>query len=140
MFNCFDMMNVLGQEGDGVVVVEVCGEIEVDLVICCVILIGVGCVFFVGGDVKVMCDCIGVFVGLLYIVCEGYCCNIYCIVKLFYNFEVLLIVVVNGVVIGLGCDVVCMVDVWIVLDKVKFGVMFFKLGLIFGDGGVWLLL
>lgn len=104
------------------------------------ILMGVGKVFFVGGNVKVMKEKEGSFVGLGVCIVDGYWCGIYVIVKFVWNIEVLVIVVVNGLVIGLGNDVVCLVDMCIVFDSVVFGVIFFKVGFVFGDGGVWLLL
>ncbi|MEC7290853.1 MAG: enoyl-CoA hydratase-related protein, partial [Pseudomonadota bacterium] len=134
-----DMMNALGQEGDGAAVVEACGEIEADPAIRCAILTGAGRAFSAGGDVKAMRDRTGAFAGSPYTVREGYRRNIHRIVKSLYNLEVPLIAAVNGAAIGLGCDVACMADVRIASDKAKFGVTFLKLGLIPGDGGAWLL-
>ena len=128
-----DMMNALGQEGDGAAVAEACAEIEADPTIRCAILTGEG------GDVKAMRDRTGAFGGSPYNVREGYRRNIHRIVKSLYNLETPLIAAVNGAAIGLGCDVACMADVRIASDKAKFGVTFLKLGLIPGDGGAWLL-
>ena len=134
-----DMMNALGQEGDGAAVVAACAEIEADPDIRCAILTGAGRAFSAGGDVKAMRDRQGAFAGSPYNVREGYRRNIHQIVKSLYNLEVPLIAAVNGAAIGLGCDVACMADVRISSDKAKFGVTFLKLGLIPGDGGAWLL-
>ncbi len=134
-----DMMNALGQEGDGAAVVAACAEIEADPDIRCAILTGSGRAFSAGGDVKAMRDRQGAFAGSPYNVREGYRRNIHQIVKSLYNLEVPLIAAVNGAAIGLGCDVACMADVRISSDKAKFGVTFLKLGLIPGDGGAWLL-
>ena len=134
-----EMMNALGQEGDGAAVVAACQEIEADPAIRVAILTGSGRAFSAGGDVKAMRDRTGAFAGSPYSVREGYRRNIHRIVKALYNLEVPLIAAVNGAAIGLGCDVACMADVRIASDRAKFGVTFLKLGLIPGDGGAWLL-
>jgi len=134
-----EMMNALGQEGDGADVLAACQEIEADPAIRAAILTGAGRAFSAGGDVKAMRDRTGAFAGSPYDVREGYRRNIHRIVKALYMLEVPLIAAVNGAAIGLGCDVSCMADVRIASDKAKFGVTFLKLGLIPGDGGAWLL-
>ncbi|MEM8634025.1 MAG: crotonase/enoyl-CoA hydratase family protein [Pseudomonadota bacterium] len=134
-----DMMNALGQEGDGVAAASVCAEISADRNIRAAILTGAGRAFSAGGDVKAMRDRTGAFEGTPYEVQEGYRRNIHPIVKSLYNLEVPLIAAVNGAAIGLGCDVACMADLRIASDRAKFGVTFLKLGLIPGDGGAWLL-
>lgn len=134
-----DMMNALGQEGDGVDVVAACAEIEADAAIRCTILTGEGRAFSAGGDVKAMKSRTGAFGGSPYSIREGYRRNIHQIVKALYNLETPLVAAVNGPAIGLGCDVACMADIRIASDKAKFGVTFLKLGLIPGDGGAWLL-
>ena len=100
-----DMMNALGQEGDGADVAAACAEIEADPSIRCAILTGAGRAFSAGGDVKAMRDRKGAFAGSPYNVREGYRRNIHQIVKSLYNLEVPLIAAVNGAAIGLGCEV-----------------------------------
>ncbi|MAN73551.1 MAG: enoyl-CoA hydratase [Henriciella sp.] len=134
-----DMMNALGQEGDGPAVTAACAEIEADPDIRVAILTGEGRAFSAGGDVKAMRDKTGAFGGSPNQIRNGYRRNIHMVVKSLYNLEVPLISAVNGAAIGLGCDVACMADVRIASDKAKFGVTFLKLGLIPGDGGAWLL-
>lgn len=134
-----DMMNALGQEGDGAAVAAACAEIEDDPAIRVAILTGEGRAFSAGGDVKAMRDRTGAFAGSPYSVREGYRRNIHRIVNSLYNLEIPLVAAVNGAAIGLGCDVACMADVRIASETAKFGVTFLKLGLIPGDGGAWLL-
>lgn len=134
-----DILNPLGQAGDGEAVRAVCQEIEADTSIRCAILTGAGRAFSAGGDVKAMKERSGAFGGSPYDVREGYRRNIHLIVKSLYNLEVPLIAAVNGAAIGLGCDVACMADIRIASEKAKFGVTFLKLGLIPGDGGAWLM-
>ena len=134
-----EIMNPLGQQGDGEAVRAVCQEIEADTSIRCAVLTGAGRAFSAGGDVKAMRERSGAFGGSPYDVREGYRRNIHLIVKSLYNLEVPLIAAVNGAAIGLGCDVACMADIRLASDKAKFGVTFLKLGLIPGDGGAWLL-
>lgn len=134
-----DMMNALGQEGDGPTIAAACAEIEADPEIRCAVLTGAGRAFSAGGDVKAMRDKTGAFGGSPHLIREGYRRNIHMIVKSIYNLEVPLISAINGPAIGLGCDVACMADIRIASEKAKLGVTFLKLGLIPGDGGAWLL-
>ena len=134
-----EMMNALGQEGDGAEVAAVCAEIEADPAVRCTILTGEGRAFSAGGDVKAMKARTGAFGGSPYDIREGYRRNIHRVVTALYNLETPLVAAVNGPAIGLGCDVACMADIRIASDKAKFGVTFLKLGLIPGDGGAWLL-
>jgi len=121
-----EILNPLGQAGDGEAVRAVCQEIEADPALRCAVLTGAGRAFSAGGDVKAMRERSGAFAGSPNDVREGY-------------LEVPLIAAVNGPAIGLGCDVACMADIRIASERAKFGVTFLKLGLIPGDGGAWLL-
>lgn len=134
-----DIMNPLGQAGDGPAFAKVCADIEADTSIRCAVITGAGRAFSAGGDVKAMKNRTGAFGGSPYDIREGYRKNIHMIVKALYNLEVPLIAAVNGAAIGLGCDVACMADIRIASEKAKFGVTFLKLGLIPGDGGAWLM-
>ena len=134
-----DIMNPLGQAGDGEAFEKVCRDIEDDPAIRCAILTGAGKAFSAGGDVKAMKNRTGAFGGSPDNIRQGYRKNIHRIVKSLYNLEVPLIAAVNGAAIGLGCDVACMADIRIASSKAKFGVTFLKLGLIPGDGGAWLM-
>ncbi len=134
-----EMMNALGQDGDGAAVAAVCAEIEANPAIRCAILTGAGRAFSAGGDVKAMKEKSGAFGGKPHDIRDGYRRNIHRIVKSIYNLEVPLISAINGPAIGLGCDVACMADIRIAADTAKMGVTFLKLGLIPGDGGAWLL-
>ncbi len=134
-----DMMNALGQQGDGEAVAAVCAKVDADPDIRCAILTGEGRAFSAGGDIKAMKARTGAFAGSAYDIREGYRRNIHQAVKAIYNLEVPLIAAVNGPAIGLGCDVACLADMRIASEKAKFGVTFLKVGLIPGDGGAWLL-
>ena len=134
-----DMLNALGQEGDGPAVAAACAEITADTAIRCVILTGAGRAFSAGGDVKAMRDKTGAFGGSPNDVREGYRRNIHLIVRSLYNLETPVVSAINGAAIGLGCDVACMGDVRIASRSAKLGVTFLKLGIIPGDGGAWLL-
>lgn len=134
-----DILNPLGQAGDGETFQRICNEIEDDDSIRAAILTGSGRAFSAGGDVKAMKNRTGAFGGSPNDVRQGYRKNIHRIVKSLYNLEVPLIAAVNGAAIGLGCDVACMADIRIASEKAKFGVTFLKLGLIPGDGGAWLM-
>jgi enoyl-CoA hydratase/carnithine racemase len=134
-----EMLNALGQQGDGPAIAAVCADIVADASIRVAILTGAGKAFSAGGDVKAMKERSGAFSGQPQDVREGYRRNIHLIVRSLYNLEVPLIAAVNGAAIGLGCDVACMADIRIAADTARMGVTFLKLGLIPGDGGAWLL-
>ena len=134
-----EILNPLGQAGDGLEFEGLCREIEEDSNIRCAVLTGAGRAFSAGGDVKAMKNRTGAFGGSPEQIRQGYRKNIHRIVTSLYNLEVPTIAAVNGAAIGLGCDVTCMADIRIASEKAKFGVTFLKLGLIPGDGGAWLL-
>lgn len=134
-----DRMNPLGLDGDGAAFKAACEDIETDKSIRCAVLTGEGRAFSAGGDLKAMKDRSGAFGGSVSDRREGYTKNIHVIVKSLYNLEVPLIAAVNGPAIGLGCDVACMADIRIASEKARFGMPFLRLGIIPGDGGVWLL-
>lgn len=51
--------------------------------------------------------------------------------------DCLVIVVVNGFVVGWGMEFVLFVDICVVFENVKFGELFIKCGLIIDVGGLW---
>ncbi|MDR7156431.1 enoyl-CoA hydratase/carnithine racemase [Sphingobium xenophagum] len=57
----------------------------------------------------------------------------------FERLEVPIVAAVNGPAIGAGCDVACMCDIRVAGKSATFAESFVKVGLIPGDGGVWLL-
>lgn len=134
-----EIMNPLGQPGDGDEFARVCREINRDNSVRCVILTGAGRAFSAGGDVKAMRDRSGAFSGSPPAISDGYRENIHVMLRALYGLRVPLIAAVNGPAIGLGCDVACLADMRIASEKAKFGVTFLKLGIIPGDGGTWIL-
>ncbi|MEL6485571.1 MAG: enoyl-CoA hydratase-related protein, partial [Pseudomonadota bacterium] len=137
--NRADIMNPLGNPGDGDAFARICSEINRDLDIRCVVLTGAGRAFSAGGDVKAMRDKSGTFGGTPPAISDGYRENIHVMLRALYGLRVPLIAAVNGPAIGLGCDVACLADMRIASEKAKFGVTFLKLGIIPGDGGTWIL-
>jgi len=134
-----DVMNALGEDGDGAAFEAVCAEIAADRSIGCAILTGRGRAFSAGGNIKAMADRAGAFSGAPHAIRDRYRGNIHRIARALYALETPVVAAVNGAAIGLGCDVACMADIRIAADSAKFGVTFLKLGLIPGDGGSWLL-
>lgn len=134
-----DVMNALGDDGDGAAFEAVCAEIAADRSLGCVILTGRGRAFSAGGNVKAMADKAGSFSGAPHVIRDRYRTNIHRIARALHALETPMIAAVNGAAIGLGCDVACMADIRIASEHAKFGVTFLKLGLIPGDGGAWLL-
>ncbi|MEO1730791.1 MAG: crotonase/enoyl-CoA hydratase family protein [Pseudomonadota bacterium] len=137
--NRAEVMNPLGNPGDGDEFARVCREINRDDATRCVILTGAGRAFSAGGDVKAMRDKSGTFGGSAPAISDGYRENIHVMLRALYSLRVPLIAAVNGPAIGLGCDVACLADIRIASETAKFGVTFLKLGIIPGDGGTWIL-
>jgi len=134
-----EIMNPLGNPGDGDEFAQTCRELNRDTEVRCVILTGAGRAFSAGGDVKAMRDKSGTFGGTPPAISDGYRENIHVMLRALYGLRVPLIAAVNGPAIGLGCDVACLADMRIASEKAKFGVTFLKLGIIPGDGGTWIL-
>ena len=134
-----EIMNPLGQAGDGDEFAAACDAINRDLDVRCVILTGAGQAFSAGGDIKAMKSRSGSFGGTPPGISDSYRDNIHRMLRALYGLRVPLISAVNGPAIGLGCDVACLGDLRIASDKAKFGVTFLKLGLVPGDGGTWIL-
>lgn len=110
MMNCLYVVNVLFVD----VIWCLCNEFVMfddNLLICVIVICGVGeCVFSVGvdfGDFEI-CG--------MQLMC-GFVCNVY---ELILELCKLIIVVVNGYVIGGGCEIVFVCDLWIVVDNVIF--------------------
>lgn len=100
-----------------------------DLELCVVIIIGGGeKFFFVGWDLKVVVEGevldvdfgFGGFVGLIEI----------------FDFDKLVIVVVNGYVFGGGFELVLVVDFIVCVENVSFVLLEVKFGIVFDSGGV----
>ena len=134
-----ESMNALGQAGDGDAFAAACDAINGDSNIRCAILTGAGRAFSAGGDVKAMQNRTGNFAGSPTDIADGYRNNIHRILRALYNLRVPLIAAINGPAIGLGGDLACLADMRIASTSAMFGVTFFKLGLVPGDGGTWLL-
>lgn len=134
-----ETMNPLGAPGDGDQFVQACNEINRDMDVRCVILTGAGRAFSAGGDIKAMQSRSGTFGGSTPSISDGYRDNIHLMLRALYGLRVPVIAAVNGPAIGLGCDMACLGDIRIASEKAKFGVTFLKLGIIPGDGGMWIL-
>lgn len=137
--NRADIMNPLGNAGDGEEFSAACDVVNNDTNVRCVILTGAGKAFSAGGDVKAMKERSGTFGGTPPQISDGYRNNIHRILRALYGLRVPVIAAVNGPAIGLGCDVACLADIRIASEKAKFGVTFLKLGIVPGDGGTWIL-
>jgi 2-(1,2-epoxy-1,2-dihydrophenyl)acetyl-CoA isomerase len=134
-----DAMNALGELGDGEAFAAVCDDISADRAIRVVILTGEGRAFSAGGNVKAMLAGEGAFAGNPAMVREGYRGNIHKALRALYGLDLPIIAAVNGVALGLGCDIACLADIRIASSTAKFGVTFLKVGIIPGDGGTWIL-
>ncbi len=131
--------NPLGEEGDGELFAEAAARINADRSVRCAILTGAGKAFSAGGNLKAMREQTGPFAGPGVLIREGYRNGIHRMVRAIWGIEVPLIAAVNGPAIGLGNDVACLADLRIAADSAIFGASFLKMGLVPGDGGVWIL-
>lgn len=142
MLNWFDCMNVwmLIMEWDVCYVMEV---FSVNDDVCVIILIGVGCGFCVGVDMDVLkgfdFDDVRCVINLLLFdmncwldwqMCYGY----YLLIKKF------VIVMFNGVIVGIGFVYVFYCDLCFVVDNMVFIIVFVWCGLIVEYGMFWMLL
>lgn len=134
-----EMLNAIGQPGDGEAIAAACAEINADLSIRCTVLTGAGRAFSAGGDLKAMRDRTGAFSGAPADLSHMYRTNIQRGVRALYGLETPMIAAVNGAAIGLGCDIACTADMRVASEKARFAATFLKVGLIPGDGGSWLL-
>ena len=134
-----EMLNALGQTGDGIAIQDACAALNDDHAIRCVILTGEGRAFSAGGDLRAMANPEGPFSGDVLQVRDNYRANIHRAARAIYGLDMPVIAAVNGAAIGLGCDVACMADIRIASANAKFGVTFLRIGLVPGDGGSWLL-
>ncbi len=134
-----DMLNSLGELGDGDAFAETFQSINDDLDVRCVIITGAGRAFSSGGSLKAMHEASGAFAGGGAQIRDQYQNNVHRIARSVFGLDVPLIAAVNGPAVGLGCDVACMADIRIAGSSARFGVPFVTLGLIPGDGGAWLL-
>lgn len=119
--------------------VEHSERINADLSVGCVILTGAGEGFSSGGNVKQMKERTGLFSGSPAEIRRGYLQGVQRIPLAMYGLEAPSIAAVNGVAIGVGCDLASMCDIRIAGRSAVFGESFLRVGLVSGDGGAWFL-
>ena len=117
----------------------VCREINDDMSVRAVVLIGDGPAFCAGGNVKDMRDRTGLFSGDPFAQADAYRKGIQRIPRAIYALNVPVIAAVNGPAVGAGCDLATMCDIRIGSSNAMFAESFVKLGIIPGDGGAWFL-
>jgi enoyl-CoA hydratase/carnithine racemase len=103
------------------------------------ILTGAGSTFSSGGNLKAMAAPGGNADAPPIENREWYTTGIQRVPLAFERLEVPIIAAVNGPAVGAGCDVACMCDIRIAARSASFSESFVKVGLVPGDGGVWLL-
>lgn len=138
MMNCFEWCNVLLSEMMGGLC-EVIFCLVSDFEVCVFVLMGVGGVFCVGGDVKGMNE--GYQLGVLQLLQE--CVQGFCIgmefLKQIYEFLKLMIVMILGLVVGVGFLIVFVCDFCYVVEYVKIMIVFVKVGFLGDYGGSYFL-
>ncbi len=118
---------------------SICAEVNDDMAVRCVVLIGAGSAFCAGGNIKDMRDRTGLFSGDPFDQADAYRKGIQRIPRAIYGLNVPIIAAVNGPAVGAGCDLATMCDIRIASAKAMFAESFVKLGIIPGDGGAWFL-
>jgi enoyl-CoA hydratase/carnithine racemase len=119
--------------------VEVLDEADRDDEIRAVVLTGAGSSFCAGGDIKAMRDKTGMFSGDPVELRDNYLRGLHQVPRKFDAFEKPVIAAINGPAVGAGLDLALMADIRICVEDAKFGSTFAKVGVIPGDGGVYLL-
>lgn len=119
-------------------IVEAVERIQDDYSVRCVILTGDGPSFSSGGDLNVLKQQSTPAVTEMNIR-HSYRRGIQRAAAALTNLEVPIVAAINGHAIGAGLGLACMCDIRIASEKAKMAASFIKLGIIPGDGGVWLL-
>lgn len=119
-------------------IVELVERIQDDYSVRCVILTGDGPSFSSGGDLNVLKQQSTPAVTEMNIR-HSYRRGIQRAAAALTNLEVPIVAAINGHAIGAGLGLACMCDIRIASEKAKMAASFIKLGIIPGDGGVWLL-
>lgn len=105
----------------------------------CVVVTGAGSAFCAGGDIKAMRDKSGMFSGDPVELRDNYLQGLQRVPRRFESFEKPVIAAINGPAVGAGLDLSLMCDIRIADPDAVFGSTFAKVGVIPGDGGVYLL-
>ena len=134
-----DTRNALTSDDQFAEFEAVCSEINDDMSVRAVVLIGEGSAFCAGGNVKDMRDRTGLFSGDPFDQADAYRKGIQRIPRAVRSLNVPIIAAVNGPAVGAGCDLATMCDIRIGSSKAMFAESFVKLGIIPGDGGAWFL-
>ena len=134
-----DRLNPVGRDGDGARMQAVCDEIDADAGLRCVIVTGEGRAFSAGGDLVAMRDRTGTFAGSAAELQAGYERNLQGVIRALWSLETPAIAAVNGPAVGLGFTLACLCDIRILSSEARFKMPFLNLGVIPGDGGLWLL-
>jgi enoyl-CoA hydratase/carnithine racemase len=120
-------------------IVGAIGHITRDASVRCAIITGAGKAFSSGGNLKHMKEKTSIFGGDAIDAKDSYRSGIQRVARAIWECEVPLIAAVNGPAYGAGCDMTCMCDIRIASTRATFAENFVRVGLISGDGGVWLL-
>lgn len=136
IFICLQVLNVLDYDMVLVIYVVLVDWCDDDVVVLVIIDVEGDCVFCVGGDIVVV-YCVGL-VGDYQVGCDFFCDEYWmnvCIVDYFK----LVVVFMQGFVMGGGVGVGGYVSYWIVGDSMQVVMFEIGIGLIFDVGGSWFL-
>lgn len=98
-----------------------------------------GSAFSAGGNIKDMKEKTGIFGGGPAGTRRGYIEGIQRVPKALHALDIPSISAVQGPAIGAGCDLALYCDIVLASTKARFGETFVNVGIVPGDGGVWIL-
>jgi enoyl-CoA hydratase/carnithine racemase len=104
-----------------------------------IILTGDGSAFCAGGELNDMRNKQGMFGGNPYEIRERYIDLIQKVIRTIWSINIPLIAAVNGPAVAGGCDLALYCDIRTAAPKAFFAESFIKLGILSGDGGLWII-
>ncbi|MBA3360304.1 MAG: enoyl-CoA hydratase/isomerase family protein [Acidimicrobiia bacterium] len=103
------------------------------------VVTGAGSAFSAGGNIKDMASASGLFGGTPEAILEGYRSSIQRLTRTMAGTDLVTVAAVNGPAVGAGFDLALGCDLRVGSPSARFSHSFVDLGIIPGDGGLWLL-
>ena len=119
--------------------IDLFSSLQRDKSISVCILTGIGKGFSSGGNIHDMASHNKMFAGEPLELQQNYRDGIHRLTKLIYSIEVPIIAAINGAAFGAGFDLTLLCDFRIASERATFCSSFINLGIIAGDGGIWLM-
>lgn len=104
-----------------------------------IILTGKGPAFCSGGELNDMRNRQGMFGGNAYEIRERYIALIQKVIRTIWSIHIPIIAALNGPAVAGGCDIALYCDIRTAVPKTFFAESFIRLGILSGDGGLWII-